>query len=66
MEALALTFVSSSQLMVNFTTQDLATAGSAGSVSVSNPDARWRRFALQEFSGQLAFIFRTDFPLIFR
>jgi hypothetical protein len=30
------TFVSSSQLMVNFTTQDLATAGS-GSVSVSNP-----------------------------
>jgi hypothetical protein len=32
----ATTFVSSSQLMVNFTTQDLATAGS-GSVSVSNP-----------------------------
>lgn len=32
----ATTFVSSQQLMVNFTTQDLATAGS-GSVSVSNP-----------------------------
>jgi hypothetical protein len=32
----ATTFVSSSQLTVNFTTQDLATAGS-GSVSVSNP-----------------------------
>jgi hypothetical protein len=32
----ATTFVSSSQLMVNFTAQDLATAGS-GSVSVSNP-----------------------------
>ena len=32
----ATTFVSSSQLMVNFTTQDLATAGS-GSVSVANP-----------------------------
>ena len=30
------TFVSSQQLTVNFTTQDLATAGS-GSVSVSNP-----------------------------
>ena len=32
----ATTFVGSSQLMVNFTTQDLATHGS-GSVSVSNP-----------------------------
>ena len=32
----ATTFVSASQLTVNFTTQDLATAGS-GSVSVSNP-----------------------------
>ena len=32
----ATTFVSASQLTVNFTTQDLATAGS-GSISVSNP-----------------------------
>jgi hypothetical protein len=32
----ATTFVSSTQLTVNFTTQDLATAGS-GSISVSNP-----------------------------